>query len=1438
MRAALPGLLLLSLALFSASIACGATYVISDFESDADLARWTATGAIVHCPDGYCDPMPATLSRQASNATSGTYSCRIRMPAVDFPGMNLSSFPITNWSPYDVLRMDFHNPNGFAVMLRIELADSVGGWDWGKRYVTDRILIPGLNHLEVNLRDLPRNDGSGDIDLTSMYRFMMYGSEFDATTDIYCDYVRLETMDDDPAVDAARNIYKFDCGTGASPRWPDFYRITTSDTYASNPGWGWSGGDTRSSGDHGGPDYLCRDYVRGDVWASGYHMDFRVDLPSGDYTVYVVARSGESHAMPVKNWEIWAEGIREVSVPMDAATFYADDYFYRGKGDDYPLSQSFWDRYVDPQFPAYSFSTTVSDDRLDLRFVNAWTYMFIVYPNSLSGEMTGRIAGWESDRQAQFEATHYVAPPESLTFTPTPAETARGFAAWPVPVLDPCYPDTLPPDPRPALALSAAGCQGEERAVNLAIRPLGNLTNVWVEASDLDDGSGHLVPSSAIDCRYVRYMATVNSEFFQPLFYWKPQVLQSDMPISVPEQVTKQFWLAIEIPDSAVGGTYTGTVTVHTSAGDVAVSLTLEVWPFQLDACDHMSYGWYYTSPNDRYCFREFAEITSGAQTMLRLEFADMKEHGFNAVQFPAPECWPVNPTTGHVDTLIMDELDLLVDAMQDTGFGGLGYDQCLVLSIANQILRHSSVTEFDTNFNAAYKDALTRTVAWGNTDGVPLVMHLVDEPREINIQPQNRNLSDTLAYCGLANQVAGLTSTVSVMADTNNGVDYSSIVDNIDLLCTHPYPAATGIIARARSQSKPIWFYNTWDHEMWTDNRWGDLRMIYGFFQYKHGQGCWEWHYDWLHGSTWDPFPYSPFNDQWHFAYPSPDGPLPTPKYEYCSQGITDYRYAATLERLSHLARASGLTEFITWADQADTLLQSLKDDVPEFPTEAGEYFGGLSLGSSYLSDLEGALDGYRQQIAQLIMNLPGPIPGSDFAVEEASLPTAMEWDSSGSASVTVRNLQTHSWTAPGGHELRAEGAIDRWGLLSTALDSSVLPNQAHQFDFTLAAPPITTLAYQAPVAPADPGVVSSLSCAWVMAENGTPLSGTAAHEDTVISRFPDIQPGQAGEVSRFYIEECAGRVPLVVKGFPNGTYAPTLTVDRQQMAIFMARALKLPLLTYEGRFSDVPSDMVGAEHIEALARADIVQGFAPTVYGPSGIVTREQMAIFVARGMAGGDANVPTGPAVATFNDVPTGAVSYPYVEYCVDQQVVQGYSPTVYGAPVPVSRDQMSIFVWRAFIRPTGTPVVIAGPAATDVDPDTAAYYGWSSVDTDPGCAYLQFDALRLDTNLVYPSTPSSTWDVTVQVRSAADPQGPAVDSATVSLTAANIQNAVAAGAASGDPYLTVSVDLTSLTLPPGDYLLVVLVEDEAGDLHEVGWKPTALSYAGQFFQFTVS
>ena len=206
--------------------------------------------------------------------------------------------------------------------------------------------------------------------------------------------------------------------------------------------------------------------------------------------------------------------------------------------------------------------------------------MAIIYPTALEAEMGPRIAGWEADRQTQFESTYYVSAPASLTFTPTAAETARGYAAWPVAAMDPTYPDSLPPSPRPALELTAAASRGERRPVTFAIRPLADITNVWIEVSNLSDGAGHTIASSQVDCEYVRYMATPDVEFFGPgVLSWKPRLLRSDFPIEVRSQVSKEFWLTIRVPNAAEGGTYAGTVTVDASSAVTGGQSVLNPWP-------------------------------------------------------------------------------------------------------------------------------------------------------------------------------------------------------------------------------------------------------------------------------------------------------------------------------------------------------------------------------------------------------------------------------------------------------------------------------------------------------------------------------------------------------------------------------------------------------------------------------------------------------------------------------------------------------------------------------------------------------------------------------------------------------------------------------------------------------------------------------------------
>ncbi|MGE5463904.1 MAG: S-layer homology domain-containing protein, partial [Syntrophothermus sp.] len=149
---------------------------------------------------------------------------------------------------------------------------------------------------------------------------------------------------------------------------------------------------------------------------------------------------------------------------------------------------------------------------------------------------------------------------------------------------------------------------------------------------------------------------------------------------------------------------------------------------------------------------------------------------------------------------------------------------------------------------------------------------------------------------------------------------------------------------------------------------------------------------------------------------------------------------------------------------------------------------------------------------------------------------------------------------------------------------------------------------------------------------------------------------------------------------------YCPGNTVTRAQMAIFLLRAkyganYTPPAAT--GTFADVPISNPAAPWIEQLAKDGITGGCGGGNYCPNNPVTRAQMAIFLLRAEHGKDYLPPA--ATGVFLDVPASDFTAAYIEQLANEGITGGCGGGNYCPAKAVTRDQMAIFLVRAFTLP---------------------------------------------------------------------------------------------------------------------------------------------------------
>lgn len=175
----------------------------------------------------------------------------------------------------------------------------------------------------------------------------------------------------------------------------------------------------------------------------------------------------------------------------------------------------------------------------------------------------------------------------------------------------------------------------------------------------------------------------------------------------------------------------------------------------------------------------------------------------------------------------------------------------------------------------------------------------------------------------------------------------------------------------------------------------------------------------------------------------------------------------------------------------------------------------------------------------------------------------------------------------------------------------------------------------------------------------------------------FSDVR-GDPFLTNILYIESAG-----VTKGYPDGTYRPLGTVNRDAMAAFLYRISDTSGFTPPPTpsFSDVPPSSQFYKEIEWAKSVGITTGYPDGTYRPLDPVSRDAMAAFLFRSRDHRDFVPPSTP---TFVDVtPASDQFYREIEWMADAGVSTGYPDKTYRGQNPVARNAMAAFLDRAFL-----------------------------------------------------------------------------------------------------------------------------------------------------------
>ncbi len=475
----------------------------------------------------------------------------------------------------------------------------------------------------------------------------------------------------------------------------------------------------------------------------------------------------------------------------------------------------------------------------------------------------------------------------------TGRDQSTGYILFSRSPLEYVFPESRPKKSEVINHLAIQVVRNEFEPMTFSVYPLQNLGTVKISVTDLKGDKGTI----SKDKIRIAYVEMVQETIGLPegKFLNLPTVIRPGDQINIEAGKCQRFWLTIRIDDHVSPGAYKGKITVRPQSGlKTVLPLEVTVVPISLEDIPSVDYfmmmTYEFTELTMPWSKEEKEKIYKAASDILK----DYQKHGMTTICVHSPFALITNED----GTPNLEDIFAALRAARDVGFRRpiIWYMGHLIQTSKP---RHpGSILGFDREVQLSRLKYLVSTVTrYSKDNGCPEVIFLpIDEPGDCYQDFKNKRhkitplLLKTIKESGAKNMLTTC--------------DYKQFKP-VDYLCCGEMKKED--IDSAHDGGSVYWLYENDVTTKCLNPAYA--RYIYGYYTWmNHIDGMSSWTFQNTQNAKGIPGRIGALGSDIYLAYPDPNGPLATLKWEAVREGIDDHKLVYQLVKRLRKLKEKGI--------------------------------------------------------------------------------------------------------------------------------------------------------------------------------------------------------------------------------------------------------------------------------------------------------------------------------------------------------------------------------------------------------------------------------------------------------------------------------------------------------------------------------------------------